>query len=63
MKKIFSYNILIGLGVLLFTSSCGGGSGADKKEEMKDVVASVFHTRCRLKNGMVKNLVKSGSAF
>jgi hypothetical protein len=44
MKKIFSYNILIGLGVLLFTSSCGGGSGADKKEEMKDVVASVDST-------------------
>lgn len=42
MKKIFSYNILLGLGVLLFISSCGGGS--DKKEEMKDAAVSADST-------------------
>ncbi len=41
MKKIFSYNILLGFGVLLFNASCGGGSNeVDKKEELKDVVTT-----------------------
>ena len=40
MKKTFPYNILIGLGVLLFITSCGGND-ADKKEEIKDAIPSV----------------------
>lgn len=45
MKKIFLFNILIGLGVLLFATSCGGGNGeADKKEDMKDTASAVNTT-------------------
>ena len=41
MKKIssYSYTVLIGLGALLITTSCGGnGSEAEKKEEIKDTL-------------------------
>lgn len=43
MKKISSYNVLLGLGVLLFLVSCGGKESeldkeADKREELKDVI-------------------------
>ncbi len=44
MRKTISYNMLIGLGILLLTASCGGGSNeSDKKDEIKDttVVAEV----------------------
>jgi len=43
MKKIFSYNIFLGLGVLLYTASCGGNE-TDKKEELKDAVVAVDST-------------------
>jgi|SRR6185437_6516107 len=39
MKKISSYSVLLGLGVLLITTSCGGdGSEAEKKEEIRDTL-------------------------
>ncbi len=47
MRKIISYNVLIGLGILLVTASCGGGANeADKKDEIKDttVVAAAPKT-------------------
>jgi hypothetical protein len=41
MKNISLYNVLLGLGVLLVTASCGGdGNEAEKKEEIKDTVAA-----------------------
>ena len=46
MRKIISYNVLLGLGMLLFASSCGGGNEAEKKDEIKDTtsVAEVSNT-------------------
>jgi hypothetical protein len=42
MKKVFSYNILLGLGTLLLTTSCGGGGNeAEKKDDIKDTVTVV----------------------
>ncbi|MHB8259036.1 MAG: hypothetical protein ACYDCN_10855 [Bacteroidia bacterium] len=43
MKKISSYHVMFGLGILLFTASCGGretelDKDADKREELKDVI-------------------------
>jgi hypothetical protein len=41
MKKISSYNVLFGLGALLFITSCGGGTNeAEKKEEIKDAMVA-----------------------
>ena len=38
MKKIFYYNTVLSLGVLLLTASCGGGGNdADKREDLKDI--------------------------
>ena len=43
MRKIFSYNVFIGLGVLLFIASCGGNE-VDKKEELKDSTNTITST-------------------
>src|ERR1700756_2603887 len=41
MKKISSYSIVLGLGVLLVINSCGGsGSEVEKKEEIKDTLVA-----------------------
>jgi len=41
MKKISSYNVLFGLGALLFITSCGGNTNeAEKKEEIKDAMVA-----------------------
>jgi len=40
MKKIASYSVLLGLGVLLISSCGSNGNVAEKKEEIKDTVAT-----------------------
>jgi hypothetical protein len=38
MKKIHSFNVILGLGVLLSLNSCGGGNESEKKDDIKDTL-------------------------